>query len=173
MAVRVEGGLEIEHRIESFDGSTVELEELQGARRVGEPRQVGRTRVLQLQLDRPDYELRYRSTQSADRGGRCAIWVPAVPTTGQLQAVRIDVQLPDGSHPGGTMPALAWTGDTGTTAIGHVPAFVRVPYAPPGESAPWDLFEVIDAATIAIFAVASGIWLWRRRRRRARAGVSS
>jgi hypothetical protein len=168
MALRLEGASEIEHRIESFDGSDVELRALNGARSVGSPRQVGRTRVVTLQLDRPDYELRYRASQSADRIDRCPLWIPAAPTTGQLETVRIDVQLPDGSRPSGTMPALAWTGSTGTTTIGHVPAFVRAPYASPGESVRWDLLQVMDAATVAIFAAASGIWVWRRRRVRAR-----
>ena len=69
MALRLDGASEIEHRIESFDGSDVDLQELRGARSASEPRQVGRTRVLTLQLDRPDYELRYRATQNADRRG--------------------------------------------------------------------------------------------------------
>jgi hypothetical protein len=168
MALRLDGAGEIEHRIESFDGSTAELLELTGARSVGEPRLVGRTRVLTLQLDRPDYELRYRATQSADRADRCPLWIPAAPTTGQLGKVRIVVQLPDGSRPGGSMPALAWAGARGTTAIAHIPAFVRAPYFAAGEAARWDVLQVMDAATVAVFAAASGIWLWRRRRLRAR-----
>jgi hypothetical protein len=109
IAVRLEGASEIEHRIESFDGSEVELQELKGARSAGEPRRVGRTRVLTLRLDRPDYELRYRAMQNADRADRCPLWIPSAPTTGQLETVRIDVQLPEGGRPGGTMPAMAWT----------------------------------------------------------------
>lgn len=168
IALRLEGASEIEHRIESFDGSEVELQELKGARSAGEPRRVGRTRVLTLRLDRPDYELRYRAMQNADRAERCPLWIPSAPTTGQLETVRIDVQLPDGGRPGGTMPALAWTGSTGTTRIGHVPAFVRAPYSAAGEAAGWNLLQVMDAVTVATFAAASGIWVWRRRRVRAR-----
>ena len=168
MALRLEGAGEIEHRIESFDGSSAEILELRGARNVGEARLVGRTRGLTLQLDRPDYQLRYRATQSADRADRCPLWIPAAATTGQLGQVQIDVQLPDGSRPGGSMPALAWTGSIGTTAIAHVPAFVRVPYFVAGEAARWDVLQVMDAVTVAVFAAASGIWLWRRRRLRAR-----
>ncbi len=168
MALRLEGASEIEHRIESFDGSEVELQELKGARIAGEPRRVGRTRVMTLRLDRPDYELRYRAMQNADRADRCPLWIPSAPTTGQLETVRIDVQLPDGGRPGGTMPALAWTGSTGTTRIGHVPAFVRAPYSAAGEAVRWNLLQVMDAVTVAIFAAASGIWAWRRRQVRAR-----
>lgn len=164
MALRVDGATEVEHRIESFDGSAVDLDDVRGAQRVGELRPIGRTRSLVVRLDQPEYQIRYRVGQSPERRHRCPIWLPTVPTTGQLRAVRLDVQLPAGSRPSGSMPAFTWSGTSGTTRLGHVPAFVRVPYATPGEPPDWDLLRVMDGLALAVFAAASGIWLWRRRR---------
>ena len=167
MMLRLEGATEIEHRIEAFEGSTVTLDDVTGGAAIGEPRTIGRTRSLIVRIDRPDYELRYTAVQSADRQDRCPLWVPAVPASGRLGAVRLDVRLPDGSQPASAMPSLAWTGLKGETAVSHVPAFVRVMYAAPGETASWDLLAVMDGLAVATFVAASALWLWRRIRQRA------
>jgi hypothetical protein len=164
MTLRLEGATEIEHRIEAFDGSTVALEAVSGGVAIGEPRTIGRTRSLTVRLDRPDYVLRYRAHQPADRRDRCPLWVPAVPTSGQLGTVRLEVRLPDGIQPASAMPSFAWTGAAGTATVSHVPAFVRVSYAGPGESASWDLLAVMDALAVVVFVLASALWLWRRTR---------
>jgi hypothetical protein len=164
MALRIEGATEVEHRIEAFEGGEVLLGEVRGARPVGEPRLVGRTKALVVGLEQPEYEIRYRARQGYQRRHRCPVWLPTVPTTGRLHAVRLDVQLPDGSRPSSSMPALSWTGSIGTTALSHVPAFVRLPYTSSGEPAGWDLTGVMDGLALAVFAGASAIWLWRRRR---------
>jgi hypothetical protein len=62
------------------------------------------------------------------------------------------------------MPTLRWEGDEGVATIGHLPAFVRVPYAMPGEPAPWDINAIMDGASIVTLAVATLVW-WRRQKR--------
>ena len=167
MTLRVEGATEIEHRIEAFEGSTVTLDEVIGGAAIGEPRTIGRTRSLMVRIDRPDYLLRYRAVQPPDRPDRCPVWVPTVPTSGRLGTVRLDVRLPDGSQPSSAMPAFAWTGEAGEASVSHVPAFIRVSYAAPGESASWDLLALMDTLAVAVFVAASALWLWRRVRQRA------
>jgi hypothetical protein len=166
MALRIEGATEIEHRIEAFEGSEVTLDAVRGGRIAAAARQVGETQSLVVAVDGPDYELRYHARQPAAREGRCPLWLPTVPTAGKLGAVRLEVQLPDGSVAGTSMPAFAWSGTTGTAATSHVPAFVRVSYASNGESPGWDLLGVMDAVTVAAFVAASGVWIWRQRRLR-------
>ena len=94
---------------------------------------------------------------------RCPLWVPAAPADGVSRAVRISVALPPGMSAHSTMPAFTWAGSTGTTTLGHIPAFVLVPFAPAGESAAWDISTVMDALTVLVFVGATGIWIWRRR----------
>ena len=164
MSLRIDGATEIEHRIESFAGSRVDLDEVRGAQPIAEPRSIGRTTALVLRLDRPDYQIRYRVDQGAGRRDRCPLWLPAVATTGQLDAVRLEIRLPGGSRPSSSMPALVWSGSVGTTTLAHVPAFVRVPYSARGTAAGWDLSRVMDGSAVAVLAGASLVWLWRRRR---------
>ena len=165
MALRLEGATEVEHRIESFDGSQVVVEEVRGAVSIGEPQAIGRTRALVLRLRQPDYEIRYRARQGDGRRDRCPLWVPAIPTTGQLAAIRLELRLPPGSRPASSMPALSWNGTTGTATLANLPAFVRVPYTATGETAAWDLLRVMDGLAVTVFVAASSVWLWRRRRR--------
>jgi len=161
MALTVEDATEIDHRIES---AAADLLDMQGAQHVGEPRTIGRTQSLVVRPWQPSYAFRYRSTQSEDRAYRCPIWLPAVPTDGLSRTVRVEVDLPSSVLPSGSMPAMTWTGTHGTTILGHVPAFVRLPYAAQGETPRWDIAQVMDAAAVAAFAGASALWIWRRRR---------
>lgn len=172
MALRVDGATEVEHRIESFDGSQVVVEEVRGAEPIGEPQTIGRTRALVLRLQQPDYEIRYRAWQGDSRRDRCPLWVPTIPTTGQLAAIRVEIQLPPGSRPASSMPAFSWNGVTGTAMLANLPAFVRVPYAATGEAAAWDLLRVMDGLAATVFVAASSVWLWRRRRRGPTVGTS-
>ena len=74
------------------------------------------------------------------------------------------IQLPPGSTPGHSMPAFDWTGTVGSTRLGHLPAFVRVPYAVEGESAGWDIGRVMDVIAVLVFGAATAIWAWRTKR---------
>ncbi len=161
MALNVEGASEIEHRVEAL---AIDLVDVQGAAPVGEPRTIGRTRSLVLRPTAASYELRYRATQSDERAYRCPMWLPTTPTDGISRTVRFLVDVPASATPGGSMPAMAWTGTRGTTTLGHVPAFVRVPFALGGDPPGWDVARVMDAAAVVVFAGASGLWIWRRRR---------
>jgi hypothetical protein len=69
------------------------------------------------------------------------------------------------------MPTSRWSGDAGTATIGHLPAFVRVPYAMPGEPAPWNIAQVMDYFSIVTLVVATLFW-WRQQRSRRSMGNS-
>ncbi len=171
MALNVEGASNIEHRVDAppspnggFGAHVVDLVHVQGAEQVGEIRTIGRTRSLVLRPAQPSYAFRYRAEQSEDRAYRCPMWLPTVATDGTSRTVRLGVDLPSSVVPAGSMPAFTWTGTHGSATLGHVPAFVRVPYASPGEARALDIAQVMDAAAIVVFAGASALWVWRRRR---------
>jgi hypothetical protein len=163
MTLAVEGGGPIDHRIEAREDSQITLGAVRGARQVSEPRTVGRTLSLVLETTTSEYSLSY-SVQQPRAQNRCPLWVPAAPADGVSRGVRINVELPPGMTAGGTMPAFTWNRPIGTTTLAHIPAFVRVPFAPEGESTIWDVSTAMDALAILVFAAASGIWMWRRRR---------
>lgn len=164
MVLAIEGGAEIDHRIETFEATRIELAAVRGARHVGEVRTIGRTQSLVLRPETASYELSYRVVQPADREHRCPIWVPSVPTDGRSRPVRLEVDLPVAATPGASMPGFTWTGAHGTATLGHIPAIARIPYSSPGESRGWGINAMMDALAIAVFAVASAIWTWRARR---------
>jgi hypothetical protein len=159
----------IEHRLGLFEGDAVELVETRDADQVAPARQTGRTQVLML---RPRsvggrYGFRYRATLSGRRAYTCPVWVPAVPADGRSKNVQLRVELPPGTlATGATLPTFEWRGHEGTSTLGHVPAFVRVPYAADGTGGrfTWDVSRAMDGIAVAVFAVATAIWLWRRRR---------
>lgn len=163
MMLTVEGAGALDHRIEARDDTQIQLSGVRGARQVQEPRTVGRTQSLVLEPAAAGHEVAY-SVQRSATDDRCPLWVPVSPADGRSRAVRISVELPSGTMPRVTMPAFAWNGSTGTTTLGHVPAFVRVAYGPAGDAMTWDVSTVMDALAGFVFAGASGIWLWRRRR---------
>ena len=164
MVLAIDGGADIDHRIEAFEGARIELAAVRGARHVGDVTTIGRTQSLVLRPEAGSYELSYHATQPAAREHRCPIWLPAVPTDGRSRAVRLDVDLPLAATPGASMPAFTWTGAHGTATLGHIPAIVRIPYVPPGETRGWGINSMMDAVAIAVFAVATAIWTWRARR---------
>lgn len=152
----------VEHRIEIADGAEVALLRIVGARQVGETKDVGRTRALVLEPDADRYSLDYEVTQPANRAGQCPLWIPTVPTAGRERVVQITVRLPPGATAGGTMPSFVWTGEEGTALIGHLPAFVRVPYGLPGEPRPWNIARLMDAVAVVTLLAATALWTRRR-----------
>jgi hypothetical protein len=164
MALTIDGGAEIDHRIEAFEGGRVELIALRDARQQRDANVIGRTRSLVLRQDQPAYELRYRVEQPASRASRCPLWVPAVPTDGHSRAVRLYVELPPSTAAADTMPAFIWAGNQGSTTLGNIPAFVRMSYTEAGDAAAWNVRQTMDATAVALFVVASALWVWRGRR---------
>jgi hypothetical protein len=163
IALTVDAAREIDHRVEMFEGSRAELIDLRGAQQVGERRAIGRTQSLVLRPEQAAYEFSYRVQQPEGLASRCPIWLPAVPTDGRSRAVHLQVDLPPGATAGASMPAFAWTGAHGSARLGHLPAFVRVPYATEGESPGWSIGRVMDAVALTVFAGASAIWALRKR----------
>lgn len=159
----IEGAVEVEHRVEVLDGAVVSVPELSGAVSAGGPRAIGRTRALTLRPSTASYRLRYEVAQPDSGRFRCPLWLPTTPADGRSRAVTVTVDLPAHAEPSGTMPAFAWSGSTGTATLGHVPAFVRVPYAAPGVTPPWNLPRLMDAASLGVLVLASLAW-WRRGR---------
>jgi hypothetical protein len=169
MALTIEGAEDIDHRV---DAAQVELRQVIGARTVGEMRAVGRTQSLVLRPEqapaiRPvdgGYEIHYRVQIADGRAFRCPLWLPTIPTDGQSRAVSLKVDLPAGSQPSNSMPALKWTGGHGEVTVGHLPAFVHVPFAPEGSARAWTMSQTMDALTLAVLLGASAIWVWWRHR---------
>jgi hypothetical protein len=169
MGLTVEGAEDIDHRV---DANRVELLQVTGAQAVGELRTIGRTQSLTLRstqapMSRPlqaEYHFHYRAQLAEGREFRCPLWLPTVPTDGQSRAVSLKVDLPAGSQPSDSMPALSWTGRHGETTLGHLPSFIHVPFAPPGDTIPWSIAQKMDALTVVVILGASVIWLWWRKR---------
>jgi hypothetical protein len=181
LMVDVEGASQVEHRVEVVAGARVELSEILGAAQIGEARAVGRTRALVV---RPEvtataaaimangtagrataaYTLRYAVEQPPSSAGRCPLWIPTVPADGRSQAVALRVRIPAGAVAAGTMPGLAWVGREGSATLGHLPAFVRVPYAMPGDPAPFNIAFAMDVVAIGTLVLASAAWARRSRR---------
>jgi hypothetical protein len=153
---------EVEHRLDAAPGSRIGVVEVSGAVSVGEPADVGTTRALVLRPEAPRYTVRYTVEQPPQRAGRCPLWIPTMPTEGRGQVVRIVARIPPGATAAGTMPAFTWSGDEGKATIGHLPAFVRVPYAIAGEPAPWNIARMMDVVSIAVLVVATLVWARRR-----------
>ena len=170
LSLTIDGGpAMVEHRLERLDGATVRVTAVDGAERIGELQDVGRTRALTLRPTTATYRIDYRVDQPEAGAYRCPIWLPTTPTDGRSRAVRITATLPAGVLPSGTMPSFAWAdgggtaGPVGTVTLGHLPAFVRLPYAGAGATAPWNVARLMDAITVSVLALASLLWLRRSR----------
>jgi hypothetical protein len=168
MGLTVEGAEEIDHRV---DAARVELRAVIGAQAVGEMRLVGRTQLLVLRPEQAPakrpvsgmYEIRYYAETAPGREFRCPLWLPTIPTDGQSRAVSLKVDLPAGSQPSDAMPTLTWTGGHGERTLGHLPAFVHVPFAPQGAAHAWTMSQTMDAVTLVVLLGASAIWVWCRK----------
>jgi hypothetical protein len=169
MTLAVDGGTGLDHRLETPEGTEVAGLRISGARQDGEPRTIGRTRSVVLTPEQPAYTISYRVQQGGARRDRCPLWLPVAPADGVSRQVRLRVELPPGTAPGHTMPRFTWSGSTGTATLGHLPAFILIPYGPSGEST-WNISTAMDASAIAVFVAASGIWAWRRKGRVGPAG---
>ena len=152
----------VEHRLEMLDGATVTLVGSESAA-TDPPREVGRTRALIVRPASPSYTLRYRVRQPPAGAFRCPLWLPTTPADGRSRAIRLSVRVPDGAQPAGTMPTFAWNAGVGTATLGHLPAFVRLPFEADGVRAPWNLVRLMDAVSIGVLALASLVF-WRRTR---------
>lgn len=164
LTLAMDGGTEVEHRIEVHEGSRVGLLDVRGASQMGDLRTIGRTLALVLAPEASSYTLRYTVQQPPNRSGRCPLWVPTVPTNGRARPVRLAVRLPANAAAVGTMPGFAWTGPEGTATVGHLPAFVHVPFAWPGTPAPWDIARIMDVVAVATLVGATVAWGRRRTR---------
>lgn len=164
LTLSVDGASEIEHRIEVGSGVRIELLEIRGAEQLGEPREIGRTRALNVRPASDTYTLRYRVELPAARAYRCPLWLPTAPADGRSRDVRLRVRLPAGATPSGTLPTFTWVGGEGTAALGHLPAFVHVPYGTPDAPAPLNAARVMDIAAIATLVGATLFWARRRPR---------
>jgi hypothetical protein len=139
----------------------------------GEPDTAGRTVRLPISLTglgRNEYTVRYRIAAPAGPPERCPLLVPFVPTDGVTRAVSIEVEVPAGAtRLPGEFPAFTWSGQRGTVVVGHLPSFVRVPYAPRGVAIGWrdtlDARRVIDALALVVIAMSTAAWVALRRRR--------
>jgi hypothetical protein len=158
----VAGAAEIDHRVEAFDDTRIELVDVRGARQAESVRAIGRTQSLALKPDGEQYGFHYRASNT--HANRCPIWLPAVPTHGDPGAVRLTVDIPAATVAGSTLPAFAWTRSRGVATLAHVPAIVRVPYSREGEPRGWDVGRTMDAIAVIVFVAASAVWLWRARR---------
>ena len=124
----IDGAAEIEHRLALLDGTVVTLLDAPAA---DPPRDVGRTRALVVRPSSPTYTLHYRVVQPAEGAFRCPLWLPTTPADGRSRSVLLSAGLPAGAVPSGTMPSFTWANGVGTATLGHLPAFVRLPYGPP------------------------------------------
>ena len=167
MAVDATGSVDVDHRLEAFAGTNVELVAVRGAD-TSSHRQIGSTRSLVVRPAGKPYQIHYRATQSPHRAFRCPLWVPAVATDGRSRPVTITVALPEGSSPAGSsFPALAWDASEGVATLAHLPAFVRVSFVGGGagdDAGLLDIARAMDGVAVAVMALATAGWVWRRRR---------
>jgi hypothetical protein len=164
MEISISGATDIDHRVESFEGSRIDLLEVHGARRTDAVRTIGRTESLTLAPGEGPYAIRYRAVQGDHRANRCPIWLPAVPSDGRPGVVHLSVEIPSGTSAGTSMPAFAWNGERGEASLAHLPSVVRVPYYAAGVARPWDLSRLMDAIALTVFVGATAIWAWSVRR---------
>lgn len=161
LTVDIDDALEVEHRLGVGDGSRAALIDTRGTSTPDAPRRIGATLALTLRPTAREYSIRYR-VEHPDGTDRCPLWLPDVPADGRSRAVTLAVEIPAGTRAVGTMPAFAWAGTRGEVTLGHLPAFVRVPLARPGDPAPWNIARVMDLVAVATLALASVIWARRR-----------
>jgi hypothetical protein len=173
LTLEVDRPTDLMHRLQIFEGARAELLNIDGrARTTTGLRPEGRTMIFGLRLDaagQHTYSIRYRVTQPDAWEYRCPVWLPSAATDGGLGVVRLQADVPAGAAPaGGSFPALSWQAGHGTATIGHLPAFVRVPFFAPGHSPGWidrqDLATVTDVTAVVLLAAGSLVWVWRRRR---------
>lgn len=165
----------VEHRLLLEDGGRAEEVSVRGAlASAGAPERRGAATLLGVRLPgrgRHAYTLAYRVVRHPSARFRCPLWFPNAPAQGTGGRVRLAVSLPPLAVPlGDTFPRLAWNGGTGSIALAHMPAFVRVPFASPGEPRPGPLAGLgvdrsMEIAAVGLLVAATAVWLRRRGRR--------
>jgi hypothetical protein len=159
--------IEVDHRVQSPDGTIVELLGTDGAAPVGAPVARGRTQsiVIPLAAGSHAYTLHYRATFPTGTAFRCPLWIPAVAADGRSRAVELRATIPPAATPsGGAFPAFAWTGRRGSAILKHLPAIVRVPFAPAGQPASGpDIARVMDLVAMGLLVCGMALFAWRRR----------
>jgi hypothetical protein len=166
---------DVVHRLQLFDGAQAELAGVTGASIKANPAIDGRTLVLTVtpaSSAAGAYSIRYRVIQPVTWGYRCPLWLPTLPMTGQMGAVRLQVTLPPGSTATrGTFPAFTWTQEQGAASIGHIPAFVQVPFRDAGHDPGWwarqDIATMTDMTAVVVLVLGTLFWVWRARAARA------
>ncbi len=163
LKLTIEGAEEIDHRV---DAAAVELLEVSGAQTVGDIRAIGRTRSLILRPLQATYQIQYHAILPKAREFRCPLWLPTIATDGQSRAVALHVEIPPGASPSDSMPMLTWNERRGEATLGHLPAFIHVPFTPQGVATGWSITRTMDVVTLLVIAGASGLWVWWRRSRK-------
>lgn len=167
--------LAVEHRLLVDDAERVEEVSVAGGGAAADaPTRRGGARMLIVRVPgrgRHTYRLGYRVVRPAAARHRCPLWLPTVPTQGRDRRITLTVALPDGAAPlAGAFPRLAWHDGTGSAVLAHLPAFVRVPFAVPGEPPPslaasLGVDRVVEIVTVGLLGAATAIWFRMRRRR--------
>ncbi len=165
LSLTIDGGpTTVEHRLERLDGASVSVTAVDGAERIGELQDVGRTLALTLRPTAATYRIDYRVDQPEAGAFRCPIWLPTTPADGRSRAVRLIATLPSGASASGTMPSFAWA-ETEARLARHAAATCRrssrLPFAGGGTTAPWNVARLMDAATVSVLVLASLLWLRR------------
>lgn len=166
----------VEHRLLLEDGGRVEEVSVRGAlASASAPERHGAASWLSVRLPgrgRHAYTLAYRVVRHPSARFRCPLWLPTAPAPSTGGRVRLEVSLPPLAVPlGDTFPRLAWNDGTGSVVLGHMPAFVRVPFVVgPGEPRPWPLAGLgidrsMEVVALGLLAAATAVWLRMRRRR--------
>jgi hypothetical protein len=88
--------------------------------------------------------------------------VPVAPADGVSREVRLSVRVPAAASIGGTMPTFSWSGADGSVVLGHLPAFVHVPFAASGASAPANVSRVMDMLAVTVLVAGTAIFLRRQ-----------
>jgi hypothetical protein len=139
----------------------------------GDSDTIGSTVRLPVSLTgsgRNEYTVRYRVALSNAAHGQCPLLVPAAPTDGISRAIRLEVDMPaDATRLPGAFPALSWDERRGTVTIGHMPSFVRVPFATRGAALGWretfDVRRAMDVSAVVTIGIATAAWAALRKRR--------
>jgi hypothetical protein len=168
LTVSLDSAAVVDHRVQSFQGTAVELTDLSGASGEGPPVPAGTTQSLRVRLaaGTHEYTIKYRVRQPEAWSFRCPTWLPAIPADGVSRNVHVAVDLPDNAAPtSNAFPAMDWQGNRGSVQLGHVPSFVRAPYNAPGLTAPdtVDVRRTMDVTAIGLLIAGTGLWAWRRR----------
>lgn len=169
LELTVDGATEVSHRLDVRAGTSVDLDGVDGAAIVAPPSDAGQTKALTVRSSGAPYTLRYHVRVPDTRAYHCPVWLPAVPADGRSRAVEMRVTLPGGATAASTMPTFRWTGATGAATVGHLPAFVIVPFAAAGAPRQWDVSRVMDGLALGTLVVGTLIWLRRSRMRPRRA----